>query len=171
MTDSKKAKFITSSIHAVIGRAGAPADVVAPGERVPLDPENDTHKYLVEQIEAGNSDYEHLSVLEVSLKDEAKQQEELQEKLAEGEKIAAQQRQEEAQAAIERQEETDELRARAEEEGQPPVGQQADFPPQDVRAQDLARQSGAGQRASTQDDVADEDQPKSGRRSGRGGKG
>jgi TolA-binding protein len=171
MTDSKKATFITSSAHALVGRAGAPSDVLAPGERTPFDPENATHKYLREQIEAGNPDYAHLSVLEVSLKDEAKQQEELQEKLAEGEKIAAQQRQEQAQAAIDRQQETDELRAQAEEEGQPPVGLMADFPPQDVRAQDLAAQSGAGQRASTQADVADEDQPKSGRRSGRGGKG
>jgi hypothetical protein len=171
MTDSKKTTFLTSSVHAVVGRAGAPSDVLAPGERVPFDAENDTHKYLREQIEAGNPDYEHLSIQEVSLKDEAKQQEELQEQLAKGAKIAAEQRQEEAQAAIDRQEHTDELRAQAEEEGQPPVGQQADFPPQDVRAQDLAAQSGAGQRATTQDDVADEDQPKSGRRSGRGGKG
>jgi hypothetical protein len=75
------------------------------------------------------------------------------------------------QEQVERLERAEELREQAEEEGQPPVGQETDFPPQDREAQKLAAESGAGQRESTQDDVADEDQgdqPKQqGRRSGR----
>jgi hypothetical protein len=162
----KKSTFIVSSVHAMIGNIGGPSDVVTPGQRVPFNENSDSHKYLREQIEAGNPDYDHLSIEEVSLKDEKAADEEKQEMLAKAEEIAAKQRDEELQEAADTQAEVDAQRAQAEEDGQTTQAQATDFPPSDQEAQRLAVQSGAAQRATTQADVADEDQPKSGRRSG-----
>lgn len=164
---NKKATFITSTVHALIGRTAGESDSVAPGERVAFDENAESHQYLRSRIEEGDPDYAHLSIQEVDLKAEQDQEQERAEMLEKAEEIAAEARQEETQANVERLERADELRQQAEEEGQPPVGQGADFPPQDREAQRIAKESGAGQRASTQDDVADEDQPKQGRRSSR----
>jgi hypothetical protein len=133
--EKKKARYIVSSVHAMVGHTGSPTDVLAPGERVALDEEADSHKFLVAQIEAGNPDYAHLSVVEVDHQTEAEQAKEREEKLAEAEKIAAKQRQEEAQRLAEETGPPEPL------EGQPDVSQGTDFPPQDVEAQRLAKES------------------------------
>jgi hypothetical protein len=91
----------------------------------------------------GRSHYAHLSIVEVDLKAEAAQQRSAGEARRGGPDrgrgapgaAAGGARPQERQA---------ELRAQAEEEGQPPVGQGADFPPQDEEAQRLAAESGAG---------------------------
>lgn len=166
MADKKnKPLAIQSSVHTMIGNSGSPSDVIAPGDRVMLT-DSDSHKYLREQIEAGNPDYEHLSLVEVDHEADAAAEEEKQELLAKAEKIAAEVRSEQAQGEADRQSALAESRDRAEEEGQPAVGQEADFPPQDLEAQRLAAESGAGQRASTDADVADEDKKKSSRSRG-----
>jgi len=160
--EKKKIRYITTSEHAMIGHSGSPTDVLAPGERTLLDEEAASHKYLLAQIEAGNPEYAHLSVVEISHEEEAKAEEERKELLAKAEKIAAEQRQEEAQKAIEKSEQPEPL------EGQPAVTEGTDFPPQDREAQRLREESGAGQRASTQEDVVEES-GKSGRRSSKKG--
>jgi arginine/lysine/ornithine decarboxylase len=168
----KKTTYITSSIHTMLPSDTATSHVVAPGERVVLDEENASHKFLRNRIESGDPDYEHLTISEVSRKDEAKADEERQEQLEKAEKIAAEVRQEQAQEALDRQQEIDEAREQAEEEGNLPQAQQTEFPPQDEEAQRLARESGPGQRASTQEDVVEETTGsggKSGRRSSRSG--
>lgn len=165
MTD--KVKFLQATGHVVVGRSGGPSDSLAPGERVRLDEENDAHKGILQEIEEGRNSV--LELVEVDLESERKQQGEQEEMLEKAAKIAAEQRAEEAREALEQQEKMDEQRLQAEEEGQAAAGQQADFPPQDEEAISLSKQSGAGQRASTQEDVADEDQPKTGRRGSRKG--
>jgi hypothetical protein len=149
--EKKKARYITTSQHAMVGHTGAPTEILAPGERVPFDEEADSHKFLLAQIESGNPAYSHLSVVEVSHEDEEKQKKELEEKLEEAEKIAAEQRQEEARKAGEESGPAEPL------EGQPAVNEGTAYPPKDVEAQKLAEQSGAGQRASTQADVVEDD--------------
>lgn len=154
---------IQTTIHTMVGNTGSPSDVLAPGERVYLT-DSDSHKFLREQVEAGNPDYEHLSLVEVDHEADARNEEEKQELLAKGEKIAAKVRADQAQEEADRQDELAASRERAEEEGQPAVGQETDFPPQDEEAIRLAAESGAGQRASTDADVVDEDKKSSSRR-------
>jgi transcriptional regulator with GAF, ATPase, and Fis domain len=168
MADEKpKTTYIVTSRHVIIGHTGAPSETLAPGGRVVFDEEAGSHKFLRAQIEAGNPDYAHLSIVEVDREAEAKQSEEREKLLAKAEEIAAEQRQEEARALQERQE-----ALRAEPlEGQSSAISETAFPPQDVEAQSLAEQSGAGQRATTQADVVEEDSSKSARRSSRGPKG
>lgn len=167
----KKLKFFVTSEHTMIGSAGAPSAVLSPGERVQIDENSDSHKFLLEQIEAGNEQYSHLTVQEVNLKDEAKADEERQKMLAKAEKIAAKVRDDEAQALADQEAETNALREQAEEEGQTTQAQATDFPPSDQRAQSLAEQSGPAQRATTQADVVEEQGAKSGRRSSSSKKG
>lgn len=170
MADKKtKPLALQTSIHTMVGNSGSPSDVLAPGDRVYLT-DSDSHTYLREQVEAGNPAYEHLSLIEVDHEADARNEEEKQELLEQAAEIAAKQRAEAAQEEVDRQDELAASRARAEEEGQPAVGQDADFPPQDLEAQRLAAQSGAAQRATTDADVAEEDKqessPSSRRRSG-----
>jgi hypothetical protein len=158
---ANKIKYITTSQHSLVGDSGP----LAPGDRVLVDDENNTHKHLVKLIEAEDPSVEHLSLVEVNPGDEKKSQEEAKEMQAKAEKIAAEAREEEARAA---QEELEKQLNVAEQ--QSPHSDPTDFPPQDVEAQKLAEQSGAGQRATTQEDVADEDKESksSGRRSRKG---
>lgn len=158
-----KSKFIQTSEHAMIGRAANAAEILAPGERVLVDEESTAHKFLVERIEANDPDYEHLSVVEVDLKAEGEQQKELDEKIAEGKKIAAEARDEQLRALEDRQQELS-------DEDTPAIQQleDADPPPQDKEAQRLAKESGAGQRATTQEDVVDEDKESASKRGRRG---
>jgi hypothetical protein len=161
------AKYIQSSEHAIIGSSGSPAETVAPGERVLLNEEVASHKLLVTQIEAGDPSVSHLSIVEVDADAERKQQEEQQEQLAKAEEIAAKARDEQLQADLEAQEGTGDTKGIKGE--QPPVPQVegVDLPPQDEEAVEIAKQSGAGQRASTQEDVVEEDKPRSRSRKGR----
>src|SRR4051794_5554241 len=168
MTETKKTTYIISSAYALIGRTGSPTDSVGPNERVEFDESADSHKYLKERIEAGDPTYSHLSILEVDLKAEAGQEEEKQDMLAKAAEIAAEERNKEAQEASERLDKQAELRDQAQEEGQPPVNEGTDYPPQDVEAQKLAEQSGAGQRASTQEDVVEESKGTGRKRSSKG---
>jgi hypothetical protein len=168
MTENKKTAFLQAKGYSHLSNGTATATSLAPGERVLFDEANPQHKAERAMAESGDPNA-LFQLVEADLKAEADQEQEREEMLAEGAKIAAEQRQEAQQAEIDRQERQAELRAQAEEEGQPPVGQGADFPPQDKEAQRLAAESGAGQRATTQDDVAEEDQPKSGRRSSKKG--
>lgn len=150
-------KFIQTSEHVIIGQSGAAAATLAPGERVAFNEEAESHKEIARGIESGDADYEHLSIVDIDVKDEKKQEEEQAKMLEKAEKIAAKQRDEELQEA------TDQEDARSEaQEDAPQVPQLADAdpPPQDVEAQRLAKESGAGQRASTQEDVAKEDKPR-----------
>jgi hypothetical protein len=165
--EKNKLLYIQSSEHTIVGRSGQPADTLAPGGRTLFDENAASHKFLQQVIEAGDPDYAHLSLVEVDQKAEQAQQEELQEKLAEAEQIAAAARDEQLQAALEHQEGTGDTKGIKGD--QPPVPQVegVNLPPQDEEAVSIAQQSGAGQRASTQADVAEEDQPKSGRRSSR----
>jgi hypothetical protein len=162
-TESKKATFIVSSEHALISRSAGESIQVAPGERVPFDEEADSHKYLRTQIEAGDPAYAYLSIQEVDLKAEQSAEEEREEQLEQAEKIAAEQREEEARAFLDQEgEESDQV-----EGDTPPVPQlaEAQLAPQDKESVRLAKKSGAGQRASTQDDVAEGDKPRSRSRS------
>ena len=139
MTEKKKAtaKYIVTSQHAIVGETGAPSATLAPGDRVPFNPDSDSHKYLERQIESGDPAYAHLSVVEIDHDAEAKAEEEKAEMLAKAEKIAAKQREQDAQAALERQEEITEASEKAAEEGS--AGRpDTDFPPQDEEAQALA---------------------------------
>jgi nucleotide-binding universal stress UspA family protein len=162
-----KVKFLQANDHVLVGNMGSESTQLAPGQRVRLNEENDAHKGILQEIEEGTNTV--LEVIEVDLKAEGKATEEREEMLEKADKIAAEQRAEEARSALEQQEKVDELRQQAEEEGQPAPGQQSDFPPQDVEAQKLARESGAGQRASTQEDVVEESSGggRQGRRSSR----
>jgi len=159
---ANKIKYITTSQHSMVGDS-AP---LAPGDRVLVDEDNDTHKHLLKLIDAEDPSVEHLSLTEVDPGQDKKAREEFAEQQAKAEKIAAEAREEEARAA---QEELEKQLGTAEQ--QTPHSDPTDFPPQDVEAQKLAEQSGAGQRASTQEDVADEDKQEtksSGRRSRKG---
>lgn len=166
-----KITYIQTSEHAIVGESGGQAQRLEPGERVLFNEEADSHKYLRKLIEAGDESVAHLSIVEVSPKEEAKAKEELQEQLAKAEKIAAKARAEELEGLQAQQDRQQEATGDVQPHSDP-----TDFPPVDEEAIRLAKESGAGQRASTQEDVADEDKeersPKSGRRSSRsGGKG
>lgn len=161
----KKIPYIQTTEHAIVSEAAGTSARLEPGERVLFNEESDSHKHIRKLIEAEDPSVAHLSLVEVDPKAEAKAGEERAEMLVKAEEIAAEQRAEETQALLDQQEETDKLRVQAQEEGQPAQTEGTDFPPQDEEAMKIAEQSGAGQRASTQEDVADEDQPRSGRRS------
>jgi hypothetical protein len=156
MSEKNKVTYIETSEHAMVA-GSAPLE---PGGRVLVDDENAGHKHLKKLIEAQDPSVEHLSLVEVDPGAEKKAAEEREEMLAEAEKIAAEVRNEEARKASDQIEERLEAGAEAERHSDKEV-----FPPQDEASIALAKKSGAGQRASTQADVADEDQPKSGRRS------
>lgn len=163
--EKKKITYIQTSEHAIVGQTGGPAAVLAPGERVEYNEDAASHKALRAGIEGGDPRYEHLSIVEVDLRQEAKQAEEEKEMLAKAEKIAAEARNEAAQEAQEQLERQQDAEAQRLEDGAPAATEGTDFPAQDVEAQSLAEQSGAGQRATTQDDVVEE--TGSGGRSGR----
>jgi transcriptional regulator with GAF, ATPase, and Fis domain len=167
MADEKKTQqYIVASEHTVVGRTGGPSDTLAPGERVLVDPEAASHKFLVAQLEAGDPAYSHLSLVDVSYEDEAKQNQEREEQLAKAAKIAAEAREEELKQAQEAQQEQEDLQNQRYEDGAPSATEGTDFPPVDEEAISLAKQSGAASRASTQEDAVEES-PKRGRRSGR----
>lgn len=159
MPDENKITYIQSSEHAIVGESGGQAATLAPGDRVLFNEEAASHKHLRKLIEAEDPSVAHLSIQEVSPKQEQAAQEEQAEMLEKAAEIAAEARAEEARAA------SVALEERLDTTGQqPPHSDPTDFPPQDEKAQSLARQSGAGQRATTQDDVVDEDKgSKSGR--------
>jgi hypothetical protein len=158
-----KITYIETNEHAMVA-GSAP---LAPGGRILFDEENAAHKQLQKLIKAEDESVSHLSIVEVSPKDEKKAAEELQEKLEEGDKIAAAARDEQLQAEIERLEGTGDDKG-LEGETRVPQVQDATPPPQDVESQRLAEQSGPGQRATTQEDVVEENpSPKQGRRSAR----
>jgi cell pole-organizing protein PopZ len=154
-----KITYIQSSEHAIVGESGGQAVTLAPGGRVLFNEDAASHKYLRQQIEAEDPSVAHLSIVEVSPKQERAAEEERQKMLEKASEIAAEVRNEQAREASEQLEERLEAA-----EDQQPHSDPTDFPPQDEEAQLLAKQSGAGQRATTQADVAEEDQPKSGRR-------
>lgn len=164
MGDKKENKvlYIQSSEHAIIGRSGSPAETVEPGGRVLLDEDVESHKFLKAQIEAGAEGYEHLSLVEVDPKAEKAQKEEFDKQQEKAAKIAAKARDEQLQA---------DAGEAADEDNESSVSQVEDatLPPQDQEAVELAKQSGAGQRASTQEDTVEEHSAKSGRRSTRKG--
>lgn len=154
-------KFIQSSAHTIVGESGSTAAVLEPGGRVPLNEDAASHKYLAARIEAGDPDYAHLSVVEVDLEDERNQQEEQQQMLEQAAEIAAEARNEQLRELEERQDTSTEGVEGIEGET-PPIPQvsEAHIPPQDKESVRLAGKSGAGQRATTQEDVADEDKPR-----------
>jgi hypothetical protein len=144
------AKYIQANAHTIVGNTGSPSATLAPGEQVPLT-DSVSHKYLAEQIKEGNPDYAHLSIVEVSQDDLKAAEEEKRQQLEQAEKIAAEVPQEGTG-------DTEGL------EGEPSVtSTQTNYPPQDREAQRLADESGAGQRATTQEDVAEEDKQASSR--------
>jgi hypothetical protein len=152
MSEENKVTYIQTSEHAMVG-GSAP---LAPGERVLLDDENASHKHLKKLIEAQDPSVEHLSLLEVDPSAEKEAKEEYDEMLAKAEKIAAEARNEEARKADEQLEERQEVQEDQERHADSEV-----FPPQDEESIALAKKSGAGQRASTQADVAEEDKESS----------
>lgn len=156
--ESKKVTYIETSEHAMVG-GSAPLE---PGGRVLVDDENESHKHLKRLIEAEDPSVEHLSLVEVDPKAEKDAAKEKEEMLEEAAKIAAEVRNEEARKASEAIEE--QLEA---SEGQQPHQDEPVLPPQDEESVRIAKKSGAGQRASTQEDVVEEQGSKSGRRSAR----
>jgi hypothetical protein len=156
MSEENKVTYIETSEHAMVA-GSAPLE---PGGRVLVDEDDAGHKGLVKLIKAQDPSVEHLSLIEVDPSAEKEAAEEQQEMLEKAEKIAAEARNEEARKASEQIEEQQEVQEDQERHADKEV-----FPPQDEESIRLAKKSGAGQRASTQADVADEDQPKSGRRS------
>jgi hypothetical protein len=156
MSDENKVTYIETSEHAMVA-GSAPLE---PGGRLLVDEDNESHKGLLKLIKAQDPSVEHLSVVEVDPGAEKDAREEYEEQIAKAEKIAAEARDEEARKASEQIEEQQEVQEDQERHADKEV-----FPPQDEESIRLAKKSGAGQRASTQADVADEDQPKSGRRS------
>lgn len=160
--DAKKATYLESNAYITIGDGR-----LEPGGRLLLDEDNTAHKFLKAQVESGNPDYAHLSLVEVDHKAEAKQAEEKAEMLEKAAELASEQRNEEARAASEQLQEQQEAQDKAREEGQPGATEGTAFPPQDEEAISLAKQSGAAQRATTDEDVVEESGGKSGRRSKR----
>jgi hypothetical protein len=148
-------KFIQTNTHSMVASSATESATLAPGERIPFNEELEAHKALAQQIEAEDDSVAHLSIVDVDLKAEKDQQAELEEKLAEAEEIAAEARNEQMREnQPEGVEDTDGI-----EGDTPPVPQLegVDLPPQDEEAVRLAQESGAGQRASTQDDVVEEE--------------
>jgi hypothetical protein len=168
MAEENKVLYIQTTQHAMVSESAGTSPVLAPGERVLFNEESDSHKSLRNLIEAQDPSVEHLSLVEIDPKAEKERQEEEQKMLAEAAKIAAEARNEQAQAAQEQLEKQQEAEAQRLEDGAPSAISGTDFPPQDEEAQRLAEQSGPGQRASTQEDVVEEESgSKSGRRSKR----
>jgi hypothetical protein len=168
MTESNKVGFIQASAYTSVSNGTATATTLAPGERIAFNEDDPQHKYLRQQAEAGNPDFAHLSYVEVNLKDEADQNEEQQQMLEKAQEIAAKQRLEQAQDAQKQLEDQQAAEAQRLEDGAPSAIEGTDFPPQDEEAQRLAEQSGAGQRATTQEDVVDEPKATGRRRSSKG---
>lgn len=158
----KKATFFVSSEYAMIAGSTNPT---VPGERVPFDENNDSHKYLRERIEAGDPDYEHLSVVEVDLKAEADQQEERDKQAEKARKAAAEANKQIAEEQAAASGPGEPL------EDQPSATEGTDLPPQDEEAVRLGEESGAGQRASTDADVVEDESAKPRSRSGRSARG
>lgn len=167
MAENKKMGFLQSKGYAHLSNGTATATSLKPNERAAFNEDDPQHKLERSLAEAGdpNALFEYV---EVDLAQEAKAEDEKQEMLAKASEIAADVRNEEAQAAAEKVAENQQLQAQAREEGQPAVNAGTDFPPQDVEAQKLAEQSGAGQRASTQADVVEETKTTSRKRSSKG---
>jgi hypothetical protein len=163
MADSKKQQYIQTSEYTLIGETGSPSADLAPGGRVAVNEDAESHKYLVAQIEAGNPAYSHLSLIEVDFADEEKRAEEEAEMAEKARQIAAEARNEEDQAVLEQQEKLAGAREEQAEAQSATAG--TDFPPQDEESIRLAKESGAGQRATTDADVVEETGPKQGRRS------
>jgi hypothetical protein len=160
MADTK-VTYITTSEHGQIGDSGP----LEPGGRVLFDEENATHKYVRKLIEAEDASVAHLSVVEVTPKDEAKNAEQAKEMAVKAQELAAEARNEQAREA---QEELDKRLDVAEE--QKPHSGQTVFPPQDEEAINISEQAGPGQRASTQEDVVEEEKATGRKRSSRSGK-
>lgn len=153
-----KITYIQTSEHAIIGESGAQAAVLAPGEEVLFNEEADSHKYIKWAIEARDKSVAHLSLVEKDPDEVAAAEAEQEEMLEKAEKIASEARAEEARAAQDRL--ADQLDVAEEQQPHPDP---TDFPKDDVEAQRLAKKSGGGQRASTQEDVV-EDKARSSRK-------
>lgn len=155
MAENKKVGFLQAKGYSMLSNGTATATSLAPGERVLFNEDDPQHKLERKLAEGGdkNAGYEYV---EVDLAAESDAEEEKAEQLKKAEEIAAEVRNEEARAAADAAVEQEELRDQAAEQGQPAATGGTDFPPQDVEAQSLAEQSGAGQRASTQEDVVEE---------------
>jgi hypothetical protein len=167
MTETKKVGFLQAKGHSQLSNGTATAVGLAPGERVLFNEDDPQHKYERQLAEGGDSKA-LFEFVEVDLKAEAAQNDEQQEMLAKAEELAATQRLEQAQNAQKQLEDQQDAEEQRLEDGAPSSIEGTDFPPQDEEAQKLAEQSGAGQRASTQEDVVEEHGSKSGRRSARG---
>jgi hypothetical protein len=167
MAESKKVGFLQAKGHSHLSNGTATATPLAPGEQVLFNEEDPQHKYERQRAESGDEGalFEYV---EVDLKAKADQDKEQQEMLVKAEEIAAEQRNEQAQQAQEQLEKQQDAEAQRLEDGAPSAIEGTDFPPQDEESQKLAEQSGAGQRATTQEDVVEEQGSKSGRRSSRG---
>lgn len=147
-----KITYIQTSEHAIIGESGGQAARLEPGQRVLFNEDAESHKHIKRLIEADDPSVAHLSLVEVSPKEEAKAKEEMQKQLAKAEKIAAKAREDELEQLQEQQDRQQEATGDVQPHSDP-----TDLPPQDEESIRLAEESGAGQRASTQEDVADED--------------
>jgi hypothetical protein len=154
-----KVQYIETSEHAMVA-GSAPLE---PGGRLLVDEDNESHKGLLKLIKAQDPSVEHLSLVEVDPGQAKQQAEEQQEMLEKAEKIAAEARNEEAREAADQIEEQQEVQEDQERHADKEV-----FPPQDEASIALAKKAGAGQRASTQEDVADEDKDKSSGEDGEG---
>jgi hypothetical protein len=147
MSEKNKVTYIETSEHAMVA-GSAPLE---PGGRVLVDDENAGHKHLKKLIEAQDPSVEHLSLVEVDPGAEKEAAAEKEEMLAKAEKIAAEARNEEARKASEQLEERVKTVEDATRHSDPEV-----FPPQDKESIRLAKKSGPAQRASTQEDAADD---------------
>lgn len=165
---NKKVTYIQSDAHAMVGRTGGPTDILSPGERVLFEEDLDSHAEISRAIEAGDPAYAHLKMVDVDLSAEQAAEEERTEMLAKASEIAAEERNKEMREVSERIERQSQADAEAAESGVTTATSETDFPPQDQEAISISEQAGAGQRASTQEDVVEDSTPKSGRRSSRG---
>jgi transcriptional regulator with GAF, ATPase, and Fis domain len=168
MADENKVLYIQTTQHALVSESAGNSATLGPNDKVLYNEDADSHKQIRKLIEAGDPSVEHLSLVEIDPKAEKERQEEEKEMLEKAAKIAAEARNEQAQAAQEQLDKQQEAEEQRLEDGAPSAIEGTDFPPQDEEAQRLAEQSGPGQRASTQEDVVEEESgSKSGRRSKR----
>lgn len=144
-----KVTYITTSEHAMVSEGANSSARLEPGERVLFNEESDAHKHIRKLIEAEDESVAHLSLVEVSPKDESKAEEQKRDMLAKANELAAKQREETAREAVEQHEKN-----LAAQEGQTPHADPTDFPPQDEAAIVLAEEQ-----------ADQEEQPKAGRRS------
>ena len=72
---------IVTSEHAILSYTGAPSATLAPGEHVVFDPDNDAHKAIKAEIDAGRAS--HLSIVEVDTEAEQANKEETDRLIAE----------------------------------------------------------------------------------------